>query len=228
MPPVYAFDVNETLLDLAALDPLFGRAFGDPGTREAWFQQLIHSALVTIATGRYHQFGSIAQAALEAIANRRGVTLTDADRQAIIQGMAQLPPHPEVPAALGRLRAAGLRLAALTNSTRQVAQAQLAHAGLTELFEQILSADQVGRLKPAREPYRMAADALGVPVGQMWLVAAHGWDVAGAMAAGCRGAFVARPGRLPDPVAPPPDLTGDDLEQVADQLLALHQEGTGA
>jgi 2-haloacid dehalogenase len=179
MPPVYAFDVNETLLDLAALDPLFGRAFGDPGAREAWFQQLIHSALVTIATGRYHQFGSIAQAALETIANRRGVTLADADRQAILQGMAQLPPHPEVPAALGRLRAAGLRVAALTNSTR------------------------------------------------MWLVAAHGWDVAGAMAAGCRGAFVARPGRLPDPVAPPPDLTGDDLEQVADQLLALHQEGTG-
>jgi 2-haloacid dehalogenase len=228
MPPVYVFDVNETLLDLAALDPVFGRAFGDPGAREAWFQQLIHSALVTIATGRYHQFGSIAQAALAAVANRRGVTLAEADRQAIIQGMAQLPPHPEVPAALERLRAAGLRLAALTNSTRQVAQAQLASAGLAELFEQILSADQVGRLKPAPEPYRMAADALGVPVGQVWLVAAHGWDVAGALAAGCRAAFVARPGRLPDPVAPPPDLTGEDLAQVAEQLLALPQEGTGA
>jgi hypothetical protein len=51
MPPAYVFDVNETLLDVAALDPLFERAFGDPGAREAWFQQLIHSALVTIATG---------------------------------------------------------------------------------------------------------------------------------------------------------------------------------
>jgi FMN phosphatase YigB (HAD superfamily) len=107
--------------------------------------------------------------------------------------MQELSPHPEVPAALGRLRDAGLRLAALTNSTRQVAQAQLANAGLAELFEQILSADQVGRLKPAPEPYRMAAEALGVPVGQLWLVAAHGWDVAGALAAGCRAAFVARP-----------------------------------
>jgi hypothetical protein len=37
----YVFDVNETLLDLAALDPHFERAFGDPGAREAWFQQLI-------------------------------------------------------------------------------------------------------------------------------------------------------------------------------------------
>jgi 2-haloacid dehalogenase len=73
----------------------------------------------------------------------------------------------------------------------------------------------------------MAADALGVPVGQLWLVAAHGWDAAGALAAGCRAAFVARPGRLPDPIAPAPDLTGDDLEQVADQLLALHARDAG-
>jgi hypothetical protein len=28
MRRVIAFDVNETLLDLGALDPLFGRAFG--------------------------------------------------------------------------------------------------------------------------------------------------------------------------------------------------------
>jgi 2-haloacid dehalogenase len=173
------FDVNETLLDLAALDPHFERAFGDPGAREGWFQQLIQSALVTIATGRYHQFGTIAKAALDTTATRHGVTLGEADKQAILQAMQELPPHPEVPAALGRLRDRGLRLAALTNSTGQVAQAQLANAGLAELFEQILSADQAGRLKPAPEPYRMAADALGVPVEQLWLVAAHGWDVAG-------------------------------------------------
>jgi 2-haloacid dehalogenase len=228
MPPVYVFDVNETLLDLRALDAHFGRAFGDPGAREAWFQQLIQSALLTIATGRYHDFGTIAKAALETTAALRGITLGEADKQAILQGMGQLPPHREVPAALRRLRDGGLRLAALTNSTRQVAQAQLANARLAELFEQILSADQAGRLKPAPEPYRMAADALGVPVGQLWLVAAHGWDIAGALAAGCRAAFVARPGRLPDPLAPPPEVTGDDLAQVADQLLTLHHPDAGA
>jgi 2-haloacid dehalogenase len=107
MPPVYVFDVNETLLDLRALDAHFGRAFGDPGAREAWFQQLIQSALLTIATGRYHDFGTIATAALETTAALRGTTLGEADKQAIIQGMGQLPPHREVPAALGRLRDGG-------------------------------------------------------------------------------------------------------------------------
>ena len=219
MPAVYVFDVNETLLDLGGLDEAFRRAFGDPGVRELWFQQLIHGALITVATGRYHDFASIGAAALEATARLRGVTLSDADRQAVAEGMRRLPPHPEVPGALRRLAGAGLRLATLTNSPHPVAAAQLGNAGLAALFEQVLSADAVGRLKPAPEPYRMAAERLGVPVGEVWLVAAHGWDVAGALAAGCHAVFVARPGRLPDPLAPPPDLVVGDLDQLADRLL---------
>jgi 2-haloacid dehalogenase len=222
MPAVYVFDVNETLLDLGGLDPAFERAFGDAEAREAWFRQLIQSALVSIVTGRYHDFATIGAAALGTTADLRGVTLTDADRQAVADGMRRLPPHPEVPGALRRLREAGLRLAALTNNPRQVAEAQLANAGLADLFEQVLSADDVGRLKPAPEPYRMAADRLGVPVTDVWLIAAHGWDVAGALAAGCHAAFVARPGRLPDPLAPRPDVTGADLDEVATRLLDVH------
>jgi 2-haloacid dehalogenase len=80
--------------------------------------------------------------------------------------------------ALQRLRDAGLRLASLTNSTEQVARAQLEHAGLIDLFELVLSADTVGRLKPAPEPYLMAAERLGVAIGEIRLVAAHAWDIA--------------------------------------------------
>src|SRR5918994_889743 len=161
MGRVQVFDVNETLLDLAALDPHFERAFGDPGAREGWFQQLIQSALISIATGRYQQFGTIAKAALDTTATRHGVTLGEADKQAILQGMQELPPLPEVPAALGRLRDRGLRVAALTNSTSQVAQAQLANAGLAELFEQILSADQAAGRKAPPAPSPIGARLLG-------------------------------------------------------------------
>jgi 2-haloacid dehalogenase len=220
MPPVYVFDVNETLLDLRALDPEFARIFGDAAAREAWFQQLIQSALVTIATGAYHDFGALAAAALRMLAARRGRDLGAADEQAVAQALRRLPPHPEVPGALRRLRAAGLRLAALTNSTRAVAEAQLGNAGLAELFAAVLSADEAGRLKPAPEPYRLAADRLGVAPGELWLVAAHGWDVAGALAAGCRAAFVARPGRVLEPLAGTPDLVVGDLDELADRLLS--------
>jgi len=100
-----------------------------------------------------------------------------------------------------------------------VAEAQLTNAGLRDLFEQALSADTVRRLKPAPEPYHMAAERLGAPISQIRLVAAHAWDVAGAMRAGCAAAFVARPGQVLDPLAPRPDVVGPDLRAVAAAIL---------
>jgi 2-haloacid dehalogenase len=214
------FDVNETLLDLRALDPLFERAFGDAGVRRSWFQQVLQSAFLATITGAYSDFGAIGAAALEMTAEREGVRLSEGDRRSILGGMRELPPHPEVPAALDLLRDAGLRLAALTNNTAEVAEAQLENAGISDRFERILSADTVRRLKPAPEPYRAAAEALGVEAPQVRLVAAHAWDVAGALRAGCAAAFVARPGMVLEPLVGPPDVVGADLSEVARSIIA--------
>ena len=219
MARICVFDVNETLLDLGALDPHFERIFGDAGVRRAWFGQLLQSALVATVTGAYTDFGKIGAAALEMTAERQGVALADEDKEQILGGMRELPPHPEVAESLSRLHDAGLRLATLTNSTQQVAEAQMENSGLRDYFEQLLSADAVRSLKPAPEPYRMAAQTLGVDVGEIRLVAAHAWDVAGALRAGCAAAFVARPGMVLDPLVERPDLVGADLREVADRIL---------
>ena len=219
MPRVIAFDVNETLLDLAALDPLFERAFGDAGLRRQWFAQMLQIAFTGAITGDYVDFGAAQRAALEMLAAREGVALEAGQADAIAATMRRLPPHPEVRVELGRLKDAGLRLAALTNSTLPVAEEQLTNAGLRDRFEAVVSADEAGRLKPAPEPYRLVAERMGVEVGEVRLVAAHAWDVAGALAAGCAAAFVARPGMVASPVGPQPDITGPDLRAVAQQLL---------
>jgi 2-haloacid dehalogenase len=221
MPRILAFDVNETLLDLRALDPIFQRLFGDAVVRGQWFGQFIQSAFVATITDAYEPFGKIGMAALDMIAARRGVTLTPDDKQAIGQGLGSLPPHPEVRAQLERLKSAGLRMAALTNSTQQVAEMQLTNAGLRDLFEYALSADEVKKLKPAPAPYHMTAQKMGVPIAQVRLVAAHAWDIAGAMRAGCAAAFVARPGMVLDPLVPVPDIVGKDMREVVDQILQI-------
>jgi 2-haloacid dehalogenase len=219
MKPVCVFDVNETLLDLAALDPRFQEVFGEASVRQVWFQQMLQSAMVSIITGAYSDFGTIGRAALTMIAARRGVDLSDDRIRWILAGMTELPPHPEVPTALRKLGDADFRLAALTNSTLEVGRAQLEHAGLAPLFEMILSADSVRRLKPAPEPYIMAAERMHVAPHELLLVAAHAWDVAGALRAGCGAAFVARPGMVLDPLVPRPQLVGDDLGAVADAII---------
>jgi 2-haloacid dehalogenase len=215
---VCVFDVNETLLDLAALDPLFERVFGDTAVRKLWFNQMLQSAFVATMTDAYVTFGEAAAAALGMTEERQGVEVSDGDRREILGGLRNLPPHPEVPDSLDLLREAGFRLATLTNSTQEVAEAQIENAGLTDRFEQVLSADTAKRLKPAPAPYRMAARSLRVPDRGMRLVAAHAWDVAGALRAGCTAAFVAR--QPFDPLVDEPDVIGADLAEVADGIIA--------
>ena len=220
MSRVILFDVNETLLDLRALTPHFEHIFGDGQVLAQWFAQVLRSALVATITDTYHNFGEIGGDALEMMARRYDRTLSEADRAAVLGGMRQLPAHPEVPESLARLQAAGLRVAALTNSPPHVLKDQLTNAGIIDYFEQTLSVDSTRRYKPALEPYQLAAKSLEVELGEIMMVAAHDWDIAGAMRAGCQGAFVARPGMVLGPLQEPPTIVGRDLRDVVDQILA--------
>ena len=221
---VLVFDVIETLLDLRALDPHFEAVFGDPGVRQQWFQQMLQSALVSTVTDRYRDFTEIGRAALQMTAARRGMELSQDDQQRILGTIRQLPPHPDVLDGLKRLKEAGFRMAALTNSTAQVAEAQLEHAGLREYFEQALSADMAKRLKPAREAYHTAAQRLGIQPSDMRMIAAHAWDVTGALRAGCAAAFIARPNMVLDPAGEHPDVIGSDLREVAEAIIARERD----
>ncbi len=216
---VIVFDANETLLDLAALDPLFARAFGDARARDAWFTQVLQLFLTATVIDEYQPFDVLGDAALDVVATQRGVELAAHDRAAIREALLELPPHPDVRPALEALKAKKLRLAVLTNSTAKSAKAQMRHAKLDGYFEAVLSADAVERYKPAREAYAYAAKELKVDLDEIRLVAAHGWDVAGAMAAGCRAAFVGRPGKALNPTARRPDVVGATMRDVAAQII---------
>ncbi len=221
MKRVLVFDVNETLLDLSALDPHFQRVFGDAAVRAEWFQTMLQSAFLTTITGPYKPFGEHFRAALAITALRRGLRVSPEDERAILAGVRTLPAHPDVRPALERLRSEGYRLAALTNSTTEVEKAQLANAGLADLFEKALSADTGKRLKPAAEAYANAARELGVPTGGIRMVAAHVWDVQGAMRAGCAAAFVERPGAVWNPLLDRPDIVGPELGEIAERVIEV-------
>ena len=220
MTKVIAFDVNETLLDLSALDGPFEEIFGTGVRRQQWFAQMLQLSFVGGVTGDYVDFSTAQQAALLMLAQQQGRTLSDARAAEFVTRMSSLPPHPEVAASLQRLAETPLRMVALTNSLGSVAEAQLTHAGLRDYFDRVISADSVRRLKPAKEPYLAVAEAYEVDVREVRLVAAHSWDIAGALSAGCRAAFVARPGMVLSPIGAQPDIIGPDIDSVVAQIIA--------
>lgn len=218
-PRIVVFDVNETLLDVGALAPEFQRLFGSPLVAQEWFANVVLYSQVTTITGPYAEFGAIARAALEMTAAAHAVTLAPADRDGILRGLVSLPAHPDVREGLQLLRQAGFRMVTLTNSAPAAVDQQLKSAGLSNYFERSFSVDAVRKFKPAAEVYRLVANELSVEPSQLRLVAAHAWDVLGAMRAGCAAAFVARPGKALYPLGETPDIVGSDLRQVAEQII---------
>jgi len=219
MKKIIVFDVNETLLDLKALDPHFERIFGTASVRISWFATVLRNSLVSTVTGLYDDFGKIAGASLEMTAEQYDVDLSEEDRNTIMGTIRSLPAHPDVVPGLDKLRTAGFRLFTLTNSPPLVVEAQLKNSNLTDYFEASYSVDAVKTFKPAAEVYQMTARELGVPAEQILLVAAHDWDVVGALNAGCAAAFIARPGKVLNPLLPKPDIVGRDLVDVAEKII---------
>ena len=221
-PPshVLAFDVNETLLDLSPLDARFERHLGDGALRAQWFAQMLQLSFVGAITDQYVDFTTAQHAALVLVAGRAGVELPEAAPRTSSAACASFRRTRRSRARSTRLRDAGFTLATLTNSPLDVARAQLDYAGLSDRFDAILSADQVRALKPRREPYELVARTFDVERSGVRLIAAHAWDIAGALAAGCAAAFVARPGMALSPIGARPDIVGADIDDVATRIIA--------
>jgi 2-haloacid dehalogenase len=219
--PIIVFDVNETLLDLETVRPTFDRIFHDPAAMRLWFAGLItYSEALTLA-GVYVPFTDIGAAVLRMLAASRGITTDDADGAELNVQFASMPAHPEVPGALRRLRDHGFRLFTLTDNTLEISGRQLKNAGVIHLFEQRFSVDEtVKRHKPAQEAYQFVSSELGVDPSQICLVACHVWDTIGALAAGWQAALVLRQGNAPLQIGPQATYVGDDLDVIADLLIA--------
>jgi 2-haloacid dehalogenase len=200
---------------------VFQRLFDEPGAMRLWFQELItYSQALTIANV-YVPFTDIGGAVLDKIAAARGVKISAADRQELTDRFATMPPYPEVPGALRRLRAVGFHLFTLTDNTAAISGTQLTDGGIIELFDRRFSGDDTAkRHKPAPEAYAEVARALGASPSEMCLVACHTWDTIGAQAAGWEAGFIKRVNNDVLDTAAQPQYVGKDLNVVADQIIA--------
>jgi 2-haloacid dehalogenase len=219
--PMIVFDVNETLLDLDTMTPIFERIFHETLAMRLWFANLIlYSEALTLANA-YIPFTDIGGAVLQMLADTRGIRITAADKKELTDNFATMPPHSEVPAALKKLRGAGFKLFTLTDNLLEIQGRQLKHGGIIDLFDNRFSVDnpEVRRHKPAPEAYAYVEKQLRVAPSDLFLIASHTWDTLGAVAAGWGAALIKRPGNDVLSVGPQPTLVGADLDDVAIQLI---------
>ena len=219
MKPSIVFDVNETLLDLSPVRTWFTNRFGGHPDASTWFGELLRLSFVSATTDRYVPFPALAASALATAAERTGTSIGDGDISHIVGVFTTLPAYEDVVPGLDLLHGAGFTTAALTNSPQATAETQLENAGISDRFDKIMSVEMVDRFKPHRSVYEAAAKTLGLSTSGMAMVAAHDWDIAGAIASGCDGIFITRPGQTYSPALPEPTLTATDIEHAADLII---------
>jgi 2-haloacid dehalogenase len=212
------FNLTGTLVDPSVLAQPLGDSGADEELVLAALDDAIAMAMCDALTGALTPLDELVEAAM-----RRRLRLAGSDETraaAARELMGTMPAYIEVPGALESLRARGLRLGVLAQSSAQATDSVLRFAGLRDRFELVLSAQDAGAYKPDLRGYRMAIERTGVGADDICFVSTHWWDVAGAKRAGLSTGWVARRERSLLDTVPPPDYTGRDLAEVADAIVA--------
>jgi len=217
---VILFDVNETLIDMSPLKKRVNHLLGTKNGFRIWFGMLLQYSLVDNCTNQYHDFSVIASATLGMAARSLNITIEQKEILAALSVIKELEAYPEVEKGLKILQKGGFRLATLTNSPARVLLEQLDNSRLTEYFELKLSIDTIKKYKPAKQTYHWAAKQLKVNPDEIIMVAAHGWDIAGALQAGLQAGFIERKGQSLYPLATMPYFIGKDLIEIANSIVS--------
>jgi 2-haloacid dehalogenase len=217
-PRCVAFDVVETLMSLEPLRPRL-RAVGlahEP--LEWWFDRLLRDGMALTLAGDYAPFPEVAAAALRTVG--RGDLDDDAIRH-VLDGFAELPAHPDARPAMDRLAAAEVTMVCLTNGAAETTQDFLDRSELAAYIDRVISVAEIRAWKPPARVYQHALRHLGRRADEVALVAVHAFDCHGAARAGLTTGWASRrEGHYPA-IFEPADVTGADLVEVADGLLAL-------
>ena len=215
-PEVVAFDVNETLLDLAPVQAALVEHGQDGALLPTVFGRTLGLGFAAAMAGTWCSFRAAFEAAVGQLTG-----LTPEQGSAVADAFMELSPHPDVEPALRRLTAAGVRAVTLSHGSPGVAEAGLFRGGVAPLVERTLTSETVRAWKPDRAAYLWAAGVCDVPPEAMALVAVHSWDVQGAQRAGLTGAWCSRSESRWAGVFEPPHVQGATLTEVVDALLAL-------
>lgn len=216
------FDAYGTLFDVssaaaACRDPALGERTAALST--LWREKQLQYTWLRGLQGRHADFWQVTGDALDFALDTLGIA--DAGlRSRLMNLYLQLSPYPEVAGVLGRLRAAGIGVAILSNGSPGMLQAAVEAAGLAALVDVVLSVEEVGVYKPHPRVYQLAVDRLALAPGAIAFQSANAWDAWAAAAFGLRVVWCNRQGQRPERLPGRPDYEINSLAELPELVGA--------
>jgi len=203
---------------VSAVDRVFpgrGRGF-----TEVWRTRQFEYSWLRSITGRYVDFSVITKDALVYAAQAMQVELTASQKHQLLQAYLHLTPWPDTAAALRRLRQSDVRVITIANFSPTMLRSNAENAGLTMLFDALVSTDANHTYKPDPRACRLGMDRLKLAKQDIVFAAFGGWDAAGAKSFGYPTVWVNRFGQPPEELGSRPDRTVTDLNGLVDFVLS--------
>ncbi|MFD1529834.1 HAD-IA family hydrolase [Pseudonocardia aurantiaca] len=217
-PRVVLVDVFETILRVSALRSRFVDVGRPEHECELFFTRALRDGMALTLAGGVRPFADVARAALR---TTTGHSLSEDALDHVLSGFGELPPYPDVEPALQALARARIPAYAFTQGSAGTARDALDAAGLRTYLRGVLSCEEITSFKPPARVYDWACRQVDVPGDRVALLAAHSWDVHGAVRAGLVGGLATRlEGAVPDTVVRP-HVAAEHLDEVVAGLIAL-------
>lgn len=191
--PAYVFDAYGTLFDVHAASRQQAQLLGEQSqaVSELWRRKQLEYTWLRSLMGTHVDFWQITQDALAYALDFYGKSNTR-NFEKLCESYLRLPCYPEVPNLLQDLKNSGGRLAILSNGSHQMLGSVVAANGLQEMFESVLSVEEVRIFKPSPNVYALVEQRLGVPAANTTFFSSNAWDVAGASQFGFEVAWINR------------------------------------
>ncbi len=226
---VLAVDSYGTLFDVKSglAKTLTGMGVSDPDTKASQWVERVHEAMQqSNASGLFKPFPDVTGAALRDLSVEWSLPpRTKLDELA--GAWRELDTFPDVKPVLHQCQYLGIPVWVVTNGDLDGISALLDRNGLSPVVNGIMTAEAVGRFKPASELYLEAASAAGTLPAGMVMASALPLDVDGAVTAGCHAVYIRRDTEKLEPQSSSPFWTVNDFQELVDLLQPLFARPAG-
>src|SRR5262245_45520343 len=181
-----AFDAYGNLFDVYSVTSFCEQLFPGKGMSLAmmWRTKQLQYSLLRSMMQRYRDFWQLTQDGVVCSARALELELTTEKRTRLMDAYMTLAAFPDVRPGLEQLKSLGMKLGILSNGAPEMLQSASRNAGITELFDAIISVDEIKVFKPHPRVYHLASSHLATPPGGIGFVSSNSWDVNGAGSAG--------------------------------------------
>jgi 2-haloacid dehalogenase len=161
--------------------------------------------------GAYADFWQLTEQALD-FAFSKVPSADPALRDRLLDAYWHLDCYPEVPAVLKALKAAGARLAILSNGSPAMLDAAVRSTALDQVLDEVFSVDKVQRFKTDPSVYELVTTTWRLYPDAVSFQSSNRWDIAGAGKFGFRTVWINRANQPDEYRDLPPALILPSLE----------------